>query len=67
MIDLNSTTERIPIPCGCGCGLPAAYVIIRLGRLAIEITSRHRGEHHTTVLTIGDVKSMLYAVSVAVE
>ena len=45
-----------PIPCSEeGCTLPAGHV---MGAL-IMIESRHHGKHHTTVLSIADLRKLL--------
>lgn len=51
---------RIPIPCSKpGCRCVAGYIVVSEGKLAVEITSRHNGERHQVLLTLGDVAAMV--------
>lgn len=52
--------QRIPIPCSKpGCRCVAGYIVVSEGKLAVEITSRHNGERHQVLLTLGEVAAMV--------
>lgn len=58
--------QRIPIPCSrAGCRCVAGYIVISEGKLAVEITSRHNGERHQVLLTLGDVAAMVSATDMS--
>lgn len=45
---------RIPLACQSpGCGLPFGHVLIQGGAVILEVQSRHNGEKHVNLLTIG--------------
>lgn len=55
---------RIALACEHpGCRKPAAYAVVRNGRLMIEVKCRHNGEWHVTYLTIDDLDATLEAMA----
>lgn len=57
LVEFVEPSMRVPLMCQCGaCRVPFGYMLVRDGAVILEVQSRHNGEKHVNMLTIGAEK-----------